>query len=71
MRKAGFSVEKMTASYEVISDLLMKIGPALAGQFTASGSSAAAGSFCKLQDRSKDSSLFVALAWCEASGHSL
>lgn len=63
MRQAGFSVEKMTASYEVISDLLMKLGPALAQQFTAPGS------FCKLQDRSEDASLFVALAWCEAIGH--
>jgi ubiquinone/menaquinone biosynthesis C-methylase UbiE len=65
MRRAGFSVDKMTASYEVISDLLTKIGPSLAGQF------AVPGSFCKLQDRSETSSLFVALAWCEATGHSL
>ena len=62
MRQAGFSVEKMTASYEVISDLLMKLGPALAKQFTAPGP------FCKLQDRSDTPSLFVALAWCEATG---
>jgi ubiquinone/menaquinone biosynthesis C-methylase UbiE len=62
MRQAGFSVEKMTASYEVISDLLMKLGPALAEQFTIPGSS------CKLQDRSEPPSLFVALAWCEATG---
>jgi hypothetical protein len=65
MRRAGFSVENMTASYEVISDLLAKIGPSLAGQF------AAPGSFCKLQDRPEDSSLFVALAWCEATGHAV
>jgi hypothetical protein len=62
MRHAGFSVEKMTASYEVISDLLMKLGPALAEQFTMPGS------FCKLQDRPEPPSLFVALAWCEATG---
>lgn len=55
----------MTASYEVVSDLLTKIGPSLADQF------AVPGSFCKLQDRSETSSLFVALAWCEAAGHSL
>jgi ubiquinone/menaquinone biosynthesis C-methylase UbiE len=62
MRQAGFSVQKMTASYEVISDLLTKLGPALAEQFTIPGS------FCKLQDRSEPPSLFVALAWCEATG---
>jgi ubiquinone/menaquinone biosynthesis C-methylase UbiE len=65
MRQAGFSVEKMTASYEVISDLLMKLGPSLAQQFTAPGS------FCKLQDRPEIPSLFVALAWCEATGHAV
>jgi ubiquinone/menaquinone biosynthesis C-methylase UbiE len=65
MRRAGFSVEKMTASYEVISDLLREFGPSLAGQFAVPGSS------CKLQDRSEDSSLFVALAWCEATGYNL
>lgn len=63
MRKAGFSVETMTASYELIGDLLMKIGPQLAEQFTVSGNS------CSLQDRTGPASLFVALAWCEATGH--
>jgi len=62
LRKAGFTVEQMTASYEVISDLLMKLGPSLAQQF------AAPSSFCKLDDRPGESSLFVALAWCEATG---
>lgn len=62
LRKSGFTVDQMTASYEVISDLLMKLGPALAQQF------AAPGSFCKVDDRPGDSSLFVALAWCEATG---
>lgn len=62
LRKAGFTVEHMTASYEVLSDLLMKLGPSLAQQF------AVPGSFCKVDDRPGDSSLFVALAWCEATG---
>ena len=65
MRRAGFSVETMTASYEVISDLLMKIGPLLAEQFTSPGS------FCNLQQRTEPPSLFVALAWCEATGHAV
>lgn len=65
MRNAGFSVEKMTASYEVISDLLMKLGPSLSEQFTAPGG------FCKLQDKSETPSLFVALAWCEATGYAV
>ncbi len=63
MRRAGFSVEKMSASYEVISDLLMKIGPPLAEQLRPSGR------FRKQEDRPEISSLFVALAWCEAIGH--
>jgi ubiquinone/menaquinone biosynthesis C-methylase UbiE len=63
MRQAGFSVEAMTASYEVISDLLMKIGPILAGQFTSPGD------FCSVKDRPEQPSLFVALAWCSAIGH--
>lgn len=65
MRYAGFSVDKMTASYEVISDLLMKLGPSLAEQFTSPGS------FCKLQDKSDIPTLFVALAWCEATGYAI
>ena len=65
MRQAGFSVDTMTASYEVISDLLMKIGPLLAGQFTSRGD------FCSLQNRSEKPSLFVALAWCAAIGHAV
>lgn len=65
MRNAGLSVEKTSASYEVISDLLMKIGPALAEQFTSPGS------FCSLQGKTENPSLFVALAWCEATGRSL
>jgi ubiquinone/menaquinone biosynthesis C-methylase UbiE len=65
MRQAGFSVATMTASYEVIGELVMKLGPSLAQQFTAPGS------FCKLQDRSEVPSLFVALAWCEATGYAV
>lgn len=65
MRQAGFSVEVMTASYEVISDLLIKIGPLLAGQFTPPGS------FCDLRERKEEPSLFVALAWCAAIGHAV
>jgi ubiquinone/menaquinone biosynthesis C-methylase UbiE len=63
MRNAGFEVQKMTASYEVITDILLQLGPALAQEV------AAPGSFCGLQDRGADHSLFVALAWCEATGH--
>lgn len=61
LRNAGFTVLNMTASYEVITEMLMKIGPSLAGQFSAP-------SFCSLQDKAEQSSLFVALAWCEAIG---
>jgi hypothetical protein len=65
MRGAGFSVERVSASYEVITNILATIGPALAERFTARGSS------CRLQDKMEPSSLFVALAWCEATGRSL
>lgn len=62
MRSAGFTVQKMTASYEVITEALLKLGPSLAEQFSASGG------FCSLKDKASDDSLFVALAWCEAMG---
>jgi ubiquinone/menaquinone biosynthesis C-methylase UbiE len=62
LRKSGFAVDKVTASYEVVSDVIMKL---LASQF------ALPGSFCKLQDRTEVSSVFVALAWCEATGHAV
>ena len=65
MRHAGFSVEKMSASYEVISDLLAKIGPSMAASF------AGPGSFCRIEDKAEMPSLFVALAWCEATGHAV
>jgi len=61
LRKAGFTVQSMTASYDVISETLLKIGPSLAEQF-------AAPSYCSLRDDAADDSLFVALAWCEAIG---
>lgn len=61
LRKAGFTVQSMTASYDVISETLLKIGPSLAAQF-------AAPIYCNLQDKGGDDSLFVALAWCEAIG---
>ena len=65
LRKGGFRVDRMNASYEVISDLLAKIGPSLAAQF------AAPGSFCSLGQSLDLSSLFVALAWCEATGQAV
>ena len=61
LRKTGFTVLRMTASYDVITETLLKIGPSLAAQF-------ASGSYCNLQDKPDDDSLFVALAWCEAIG---
>jgi len=62
LRKAGFTVENMTASYDVITETLRKIGPSLAAQFAAPSS-------CSLKDKPGGDSLFVALAWCEAIGH--
>jgi ubiquinone/menaquinone biosynthesis C-methylase UbiE len=61
LRKAGFKVHKITASYEVITETLLKIGPSLAQQF-------APANYCSLQNQPGENSLFVALAWCEASG---
>jgi hypothetical protein len=51
----------MTASYEVITEILLEIGPSLAEQFVTP-------SFCSLQDKAGNDSLFVALTWCEAIG---
>ena len=59
LRKAGFIVQKVTASYEVITETLLKIGPSLAAQFANPG-------YCSLQEKTDNASLFVALAWCEA-----
>jgi ubiquinone/menaquinone biosynthesis C-methylase UbiE len=61
LRKAGFAVQQMTASYEVITETLLNIGPSLAQQF-------AAPAFCSLESKAGTDSLFVALAWCEATG---
>jgi ubiquinone/menaquinone biosynthesis C-methylase UbiE len=62
MRNAGFAVQRVAASYEVITDTILKLGPPLGEQFAASGG------FCRLTDKATDHSLFVALAWCEATG---
>ncbi len=61
LRKAGFTVQSMTASYEVISEIIREIWPSLAAQF-------ATPTYCTLQDKAGDDSLFVALGWCEAIG---
>jgi len=58
LRKSGFSLEKMSASYDVITETLLKIGPSLADQF-------AKPSHCGSKNKA-DASLFVALASCEA-----
>lgn len=60
LREAGFRVDQVTASYEVVSDLVRNIGPSLASSFSMP-------IYCSLQDK-PDDSLFVALAWCEAIG---
>lgn len=60
LRGGGFRVLKQTASYEVITDFIQKIGPSLVQQFTSSGC-------CSFGEKA-DQSLFVALAWCEAIG---
>jgi ubiquinone/menaquinone biosynthesis C-methylase UbiE len=60
LRKAGFTVEKVSASYEVITETLRQIGPSLAAQFAVPE-----------KERSLDAESdlpFVALAWCEAIG---
>ena len=61
LRKAGFTLERNTASYEVITESLLKIGPSLAAQFATPG-------YCSLQEKADNAPLFVALAWCEAIG---
>jgi ubiquinone/menaquinone biosynthesis C-methylase UbiE len=61
LRRGGFRVLKQTASYEVITEFIQKIGPLLAQQFMPSA-------YCNLDNKSSDDSLFVALAWCEAVG---
>jgi len=61
LRQAGFGVHHFTASYEVITDLILKMGPALAQGFAASNC-------CPLDNKPGDYPLFIALAWCEATG---
>jgi len=61
LRETGFTVQNMAASYEVITETLLTIGPSLAEQFGAPA-------FCSLPKRAGTDSLFVALAWCEATG---
>jgi ubiquinone/menaquinone biosynthesis C-methylase UbiE len=60
LRKAGFMVEGVSASYEVITETLRQIGPSLAAQFAVAE-----------KERGSDAENdlpFVALAWCEAIG---
>ena len=59
LRQAGFTVPRVTASYEVITETLGKMGPALAAQLPA-------GASCSLPGPAADPP-FVALAWCEAT----
>ena len=61
LRQAGFTVQRMAASYEVITETILKIGLSLAQGF-------AAPSYCSLKAKEGEQSLFVALAWCEAIG---
>jgi ubiquinone/menaquinone biosynthesis C-methylase UbiE len=61
LRKTGFTVERMTASYEVITETMLKIGPSLLSQL-------ATPSYGSLEEEADKDSLFVALAWCEAIG---
>jgi ubiquinone/menaquinone biosynthesis C-methylase UbiE len=61
LRNAGFRVLKRSASYEVITEAIQKIGSSLAPQFMTK-------SYCSLDNKNGDDSLFVALAWCEAIG---
>ena len=61
LRSGGFRVLKRSASYEVVTEAIQKIGSSLAPQFMAQ-------SYCSLDSKNGDDSLFVALAWCEAIG---
>jgi ubiquinone/menaquinone biosynthesis C-methylase UbiE len=59
LRETGFVIESLTASYDVLTEILRTIGTAMATQFTVAGS----------PDGPTDSDPpFVALAWCEAIG---
>lgn len=61
LSSAGFNVERVTASYEVVTDLARKIGPAMAAQFPSAIASGSSKSNC-------DEASLVALAWCEVIG---
>jgi ubiquinone/menaquinone biosynthesis C-methylase UbiE len=61
LRRAGFDVQKHTASYEIIGDGTLAAARRLARVFMAQGPVTAS-------DPDVDESLFVALAWCEAIG---
>jgi hypothetical protein len=58
--KAGFIVERVSASYEVITETLRRIGPSLAAQFASPEKERGLDA--------EDDLPFVALAWCEAIG---
>jgi ubiquinone/menaquinone biosynthesis C-methylase UbiE len=58
LRQTGFIVERQSASYEVISDTILKAGPALIQAFMKQA--------YIVPGEASDTSLFVALAWCEA-----
>jgi ubiquinone/menaquinone biosynthesis C-methylase UbiE len=61
LRHAGFTVLSQTASYEVITEAVRKIGPALAQAY-------APGSDSGIGPPGDDASLFVAIAMCEVIG---
>jgi ubiquinone/menaquinone biosynthesis C-methylase UbiE len=61
LRAAGFTVEKLTASYEVITEAIAKAGPSLTQPFMARAPST-------LASAADDAPVFIALAWCEAIG---
>jgi ubiquinone/menaquinone biosynthesis C-methylase UbiE len=58
LRQAGFQVQSMTASYEVITETLRQAGPSLMEQFAPPG-------YCSLNKKDDDDIPFIALAWCE------
>jgi len=59
MREAGFRVQRLTASYDVVSEEIQNVGTAAAHE-----SEAASGR--SRDEKAGDNLLFVALAWCEA-----
>jgi hypothetical protein len=59
MRQAGFTVQRLTASYDVVSETIQKVG-------TAPDHEPEAASGGGREQKPGDNLLFVALAWCEA-----